>query len=1011
MDLDYDSCAQFLARLDADAESVNNNNCVSPIGGGIDSVLSLSPLDNRNSASPPGLSSGSATSHSPESLRFDYDVGSWNPNDPSAFFSPISDPVGLLNGQTWDTLMPQQDQQQSQQQGRVLSPLTDYIKIENDSPRSYYGGGSQQATISPSNSLIDPTTQTALEGNYSFGKENDALFDFNYGNAAGQGQGNSADAYNLWRNQPQQRDDFSPLSWQSPPQQQSPPQLQQQQRVQQQRQKQNSISQEPSSLRTSLSPSSHSRRTTSSPESRAHESHSDDNSVPRPKKRKTSTEETPSTNNLAAASTSNNGAATSGRKQQPKKTAHNMIEKRYRTNLNDKIAALRDSVPSLRVMAGTAKLGEDDEDEDLEGLTPAHKLNKATVLAKATEYIRHLEKRTKRLQDENEQLKNRLSAFEKLATMGPMNVQGQGGRGGATGGPGGGLMSRLMVGSLAGLMIANGLHEHEGGTRQLFAFPVTAFEMLGVPMSPSLVAGNHMFWIVFKLFLIFAAVVYVLVPGFFDTKQKEAKPKNNSSQHTIISPAPSLASPLEVRRKAWLTAIQSVWIPRHSFALEVAALGLKMIKLGLRKFVGWEKYALITGMTGEHEIARVKAWTIALDAQLAGGDATITHSRVLLTLLASMTLPATPGRFMLNALHIRVLFWDFGSSFEAIADRLANYYWIEARKLQQRGLSDKDESLPEHLTKLLELDPSLVLDSRIVEKAYNLAYNPEAICETPDEGMDTVTEDVSIRSPLDALAAWYSSLVLQQVFLDSLKSKSSDAIKKRIDEGLQVALRVAPPTSGTQLRALAAKAVLDSDDEGKNLRTAFKIFEEDFKSHRRIEGQSAVPRNIITPINTVVTSTTDIRVALRCAMTLALLKKGSRDEAMRLFSDLDWRRQATSSFSTSANARNNIGLLGFVACWKTLTYFIANDETWIKDSADSVDKAAAMLRIWIGDRKLRRKVGVGKDDCKKVIDFCNGLQKKVAGFVDEEGDDGYVSGGLATKGQLDGKVLNPAAEL
>lgn len=34
-----------------------------------------------------------------------------------------------------------------------------------------------------------------------------------------------------------------------------------------------------------------------------------------------------------------------------KKTAHNMIEKRYRTNLNDKIAALRDSVPALRVMS------------------------------------------------------------------------------------------------------------------------------------------------------------------------------------------------------------------------------------------------------------------------------------------------------------------------------------------------------------------------------------------------------------------------------------------------------------------------------------------------------------------------------------------------------------------------------------------------------------------------------------------------------------------------------------
>lgn len=60
-----------------------------------------------------------------------------------------------------------------------------------------------------------------------------------------------------------------------------------------------------------------------------------------------------------------------------KKTAHNMIEKRYRTNLNDKISALRDSVPSLRVMSKGS--GTHSGEEDLQGLTPAHKLNKATV--------------------------------------------------------------------------------------------------------------------------------------------------------------------------------------------------------------------------------------------------------------------------------------------------------------------------------------------------------------------------------------------------------------------------------------------------------------------------------------------------------------------------------------------------------------------------------------------------------------------------------------------------------
>lgn len=66
--------------------------------------------------------------------------------------------------------------------------------------------------------------------------------------------------------------------------------------------------------------------------------------------------------------------------QQPKKTTHNMIEKRYRTNLNDKIAALRDSVPALRIMSKSAR-GEDttEDREELHGLTPAHKLNKATV--------------------------------------------------------------------------------------------------------------------------------------------------------------------------------------------------------------------------------------------------------------------------------------------------------------------------------------------------------------------------------------------------------------------------------------------------------------------------------------------------------------------------------------------------------------------------------------------------------------------------------------------------------
>jgi hypothetical protein len=46
-------------------------------------------------------------------------------------------------------------------------------------------------------------------------------------------------------------------------------------------------------------------------------------------------------------------------KQKPgDRTAHNDIERKYRTNLKDKIAELRDAVPSLQTIA------EDGEEED-----------------------------------------------------------------------------------------------------------------------------------------------------------------------------------------------------------------------------------------------------------------------------------------------------------------------------------------------------------------------------------------------------------------------------------------------------------------------------------------------------------------------------------------------------------------------------------------------------------------------------------------------------------------------
>ena len=104
---------------------------------------------------------------------------------------------------------------------------------------------------------------------------------------------------------------------------------------------------------------------------------------------------------------------------QGKKTSHNVIEKRYRSNLNDKIGLLRDSIPALRSVGqrASAKDGSSDSEEGPampDGSLSRLKPNKATVLAKATEYIRQLEKQNERLVEENSGLRKRLRGSEWL---------------------------------------------------------------------------------------------------------------------------------------------------------------------------------------------------------------------------------------------------------------------------------------------------------------------------------------------------------------------------------------------------------------------------------------------------------------------------------------------------------------------------------------------------------------------------------------------------------------------
>ncbi|KAK1641453.1 hypothetical protein BDP81DRAFT_133661 [Colletotrichum phormii] len=166
-----------------------------------------------------------------------------------------------------------------------------------------------------------------------------------------------------------------------------------------------------------------SRTTTSAPSSRPEQS--------RLQQQQQQHQTSPRTNDLKRKSSASSASSRSASPEpparrtkhaEPSKNPHNMIEKRYRVNINEKIIALRDAVPSLRCVvqqtenphaAAAAAAAESDEAfdvvEELGGLMPARKLNKATILSKATEYISHLEKKNSQLWKEKEELEKRLA--------------------------------------------------------------------------------------------------------------------------------------------------------------------------------------------------------------------------------------------------------------------------------------------------------------------------------------------------------------------------------------------------------------------------------------------------------------------------------------------------------------------------------------------------------------------------------------------------------------------------
>lgn len=707
-------------------------------------------------------------------------------------------------------------------------------------------------------------------------------------------------------------------------------------------------------------------------------------------------------------------------------TSHNVIEKRYRNNLNDKIVELRNSVPSLRAMGRANKA---DGSEDLGGLTPAHKLNKATVMAKATEYIKHLEKRNKTMSDEMDALKEQLAKVEAAVgrsrqasvansptAEGPnpnyLNIPQDQSRFGQpvvqqqymqqqnqpayarppnppaeaqnqpnhANGRGAAFINKMMLGTMAGIMAMEGYSEHQqpgDGTSGLASFPTILLKRGAGPShstSSFTALIRYGYLPLLKFVMVIGILLYLLAPLLHYSPRR----KQRLSASVRLPKAPSLASPVEVRRQAWLTAIQTVWVPKH-FLLEVVAVGAKMFQLSLRRFVGAEAFMAITGTNKEEEAARVKAWDIAIDAQLAGGDAHVSYYRLLLTLMESGTLPDSPARLMQKAVHFRVFFWEVANAgygnilgFKSFTEKVGRIYWDSARRQQkelmhsQSGLRLTDDDdvdiLPDHLARLVELDCDEVLSDEMIQRAWNLAWNkPSAYGLDPNAAKDSVVEDHAIRSPIDAVAAWYTNTTIDDTLADTL---SDDASTFDTEYYLGLALSVAPPASSTHVRALAAKAVLSNTNRKANIVVALEALPVMCSTG----GMNLVSHAPASP---------DVFTALTLAKLISLSASSSPRAA---------RERAFRALNSLKLAPGHFTLLTAVAAYRLLRMLTSGNAA--SRAEEGVEELAGSLRVWAGTT-TGRDSGLGHVGRTKIVKLCLNLAKQLGGW--DEKDSGYSS--------------------
>jgi hypothetical protein len=266
----------------------------------------------------------------------------------------------------------------------------------------------------------------------------------------------------------------------------------------------------------------------------------------------------------------------------------------------------------------------------------------------------------------------------------------------------------------------------------------------------------------------------------------------------------------------------------------------------------------------------------------------------------------------------------------------------------------------------VELDCDEVLGDEMIQRAWNLAWNkPAAHGLAPNDARDSVIEDHAIRSPLDAVAAWYANILVDETLGDALSTGRS---RFDIEYYLGLAMSIAPPASATQARALAAKAVLSNSNREDNIVTA-------------LDALPVMSPN--SPMNLVnhAPASPEVRASLTLAKLISLSSSSAPVAA---------RANAAKALASLHLSPEHFTLLTAVATFRLLRVLSADRQA--VTSLQGLEEIACSLRVWVGTSAGRR-AGLSKAERSRIVDCCLCVAKRAGGW--DEGDSGYGSRGVS----------------